>query len=169
MSGDKERGQTGAAEPLVLLQGKVGHELLTGARSNKVKLRLSALLSSEETTALVWTTLLRPHSRLHCQQETCHLYRCYKEHSRYRGKTHSAGAVSWVPAWKLCPAMFNDNINPDQVKKKRQLGKFPIDRSLIISGAAADSMQVYCIELEREKLIFSVFLSDVSIAPKKET
>lgn len=56
MSGDKEYGQTGTAEPLVLLLGKAGHELLTGAWSNEVKMSHLALCSSEQTTMLVWTT-----------------------------------------------------------------------------------------------------------------
>lgn len=79
MSGDKKYGQTGAAEPLVLLPGKAGHELLTGARSNEVKMSHLAPCSSEQTTMLVWTIVLRPHSRLECQQVTCHLYHC-REH-----------------------------------------------------------------------------------------
>ncbi len=64
MSVDREYGQTSTAEPLVLLSGKEGHELLTGARSNEVKMSHLSLRSSEQTTMHVWTTALRPHSRL---------------------------------------------------------------------------------------------------------
>lgn len=60
MSDDKEQGQTGTAEPLVLLPGKVGHELLRCAQSNKVKMSHLGLCSSKQTTTLVWTTVLRP-------------------------------------------------------------------------------------------------------------
>lgn len=68
MSGDKEHGQTSTAEPLVLLVGKAGHELLTGARSNEVKMSHLAPCSSDQTTALIWTPALRPRSGLPRQQ-----------------------------------------------------------------------------------------------------
>lgn len=64
MSGDEEYGQTGTAEPFVLLPGKAGHELLRGARPNEVKMSHLAPYSSEETTMLVCSKVLRPHSRL---------------------------------------------------------------------------------------------------------
>lgn len=83
MSGDKLYRQTGTAEPLVLLPGKAGHELLTGARSNEVKMSHLAPCSSVQTTMLVWTTVLRPHSRLQCQQVTCLLYPCHDHISDY--------------------------------------------------------------------------------------
>lgn len=83
MSGQKEYGQTGTAEPLVVLPGKAEHELLTGARPNEVKMSHLATCSSEQTTMLVWTTVLRPHSRLQCQQVTCQLYRCHEHCSGY--------------------------------------------------------------------------------------
>lgn len=87
MSGDKKYGQTGAAEPLVLLPGKAGHELLTGARSNEVKMSHLAPCTSEQTTMLVWTIVFRPHSRSERQQVTCHLYHCREHHSGCLG-TH---------------------------------------------------------------------------------
>lgn len=78
MSGDKKHRQTGTAEPSVVLPGKAEHELLTGVESNKVKMSHLAACS-EQTTMLVWTRLLWPHSRLQCQQ-ACHLY-----HYQHRG------------------------------------------------------------------------------------
>lgn len=74
MSSDNEYRQTGTAEPLVLLLGKAGHELLTGAESNKVKMSHLTPCSSEQTTMHVWTTVFKPNSRLACQQVTCHIY-----------------------------------------------------------------------------------------------
>lgn len=53
MSVDREYGQTSTAEPLVLLPGKEGHKLLTGARSNEVKMSHLSPCSSEQTTMLV--------------------------------------------------------------------------------------------------------------------
>lgn len=84
---------------LVSLLGKVGHELLTGAWSNEVKMSHLAPCLSGQTTTLVWTTERRARQQVYSvNKTTCNLHRCHEHQSVYPRERLNRSACYYLNA-----------------------------------------------------------------------